>query len=412
MNKISIFLLAMACAFGVMASAHPLDGSWSGKLSVGPQSLTLVFNVSDNGTRCTMDSPDQGAKGIEAQVIYCGEDSIDLKVMAIGASFSGKLRGDTLYGTFSQRRHIFPLKLTRGEQTLLRPQEPAKPYPYRCEDVTFANTADGITLAGTLTYPIGYDPSAAGTTPVVLMVSGSGLQNRDEEIMDHKPFLVIADYLARHGIASLRFDDRGYGSSTGADKVKDATTADFARDAEAGITYLRGLDRFGKVGVIGHSEGANIAFILGAHAEADFVVSLAAMGVKGDSLLTTQINRQLAMVGQAPLTTAQYRLNIKQHSTPWLDYFMDYDPANDICNTLCPVMALNGSLDTQVMAAVNLPALQARLADNPKNLVKEYPGLNHLFQHCQTGDVTEYRQIEETISPEVLADIVTWITSL
>jgi len=117
-------------------------------------------------------------------------------------------------------------------------------------------------------------------------------------------------------------------------------------------------------------------------------------------------------VGQAPLTTAQYRLNIKQHSTPWLDYFMDYDPANDICNTLCPVMALNGSLDTQVMAAVNLPALQARLADNPKNLVKEYPGLNHLFQHCQTGDVTEYRQIEETISPEVLADIVTWITSL
>ena len=281
-----------------------------------------------------------------------------------------------------------------------------EPFPYKTEEVTFTNATDKATLVGTLSYPTDYKK---GKTPVVLMVTGSGQENRDEEVFGHKPFLVIADYLARHGVASLRYDDRGFGKSTGGD-VKHATTADFARDAASGIEFLRTLKCFGKVGVLGHSEGGSIAFMLGAKGKVDFVISMAGIGVRGDTALTAQANRLLELSGQPMrLSTLQYHVNAYMKKSPWLNFFMDYDPSGDISKTLCSVMAINGERDVQVISSLNLIGIKGHLTENPKNFVKEYPALNHLFQHCTTGNVSEYRMIEETISPEVLEDIARFI---
>ena len=296
--------------------------------------------------------------------------------------------------------------MKRGEEKLNRPQNPVAPYPYKTEEVAFKNVADGATLVGTLSYPIGYKK---GKTPVVLMVTGSGQENRDEEIFDHKPFLVIADYLARHGVATLRYDDRGFGKSTGGD-VEHATTLDFMRDAASGVDFLRTSKQFGKVGILGHSEGGSIAFMLGAKGKVDFVISMAGIGVKGDTALTAQANKILELTGQSMrFSTHQYRMNAIIERSPWLNFFIDYDPSGDISKTLCPVMAINGSRDVQVIPSLNLMGIKAHLKPNSKNIIKEYPSLNHLFQHCKTGNVLEYRMIEETISPEVLEDIVRFI---
>jgi hypothetical protein len=259
---------------------------------------------------------------------------------------------------------------------------------------------------------VGYDKSAKQQPTVVLFVSGSGQQNRDEELMNHKPFLVIADYLARQGIATLRYDDRATGKSVGGD-VKNATTADFMRDAAAGIAFLRSKNAFGKVGIMGHSEGGSIAFMLGGRQQVDFIVSLAGPAVKGDTLLAAQSNRILQLSGQpATMTVEKYRQTAASASLPWLDWFNDYDPSGDIRQISCPVFALNGDRDCQVISTLCLPALKQLLPASKKHLIKEYPGLNHLFQHCTTGLPDEYAQIEETVSPEVLQDIATWIKTV
>ena len=269
-------------------------------------------------------------------------------------------------------------------------------------------------MSGTLTYPVGYETMKKKDVPVVIMVSGSGLQNRDEELFNHKPFLVLADHLARHGIASLRYDDRAFGKSEGGDRIhKNATTLDYKRDAEAGIQYLRSLKKFGKVGVIGHSEGGNIAFMLGADKKVDFVVSMAGVGVKVDTALTAQANKIMELQGQPTrLNVEQYRQNVQALQSPWMDWFVGYDPTADITAVKCPVMAINGDKDCQVMSSLSLPSIERLLKSNKHNHVKEYPSLNHLFQHCQTGLPTEYGNIEETISPEVLTDIVEWINGV
>ena len=379
-----------------------------GKLNLGSQSLTIVLHVNCDAqgkAECTLDSPDQGAKGIAVETDYCSSDSISVSLASLALSFQGKLKGDEIVGTFSQGQS-FPLVLRRGEEKLNRPQNPVAPYPYKTEEVTFKNVADGATLVGTLSYPVGYKK---GKTPVVLMVTGSGQENRDEEIFDHKPFLVIADYLARHGVATLRYDDRGFGKSTGGD-VEHATTLDFMRDAASGVDFLRTSKQFGKVGILGHSEGGSIAFMLGAKGKVDFVISMAGIGVKGDTALTAQANNILELTGQSMrFSTHQYRMNAIIERSPWLNFFIDYDPSGDISKTLCPVMAINGSRDVQVIPSLNLMGIKAHLKPNSKNIIKEYPSLNHLFQHCKTGNVLEYRMIEETISPEVLEDIVRFI---
>ena len=397
-------LLSWAGAF----AQKPIEGDWMGKLNLGPQSLTIVLHVNCNAqgeVKCTLDSPDQGVKGIAVETDYCSSDSISVSIASLALSFQGKLKGDEIVGTFTQGQP-FPLTLKRGEEKLNRPQNPVAPYPYKTEEVAFKNVADGATLVGTLSYPIGYKK---GQTPVVLMVTGSGQENRDEEIFDHKPFLVIADYLARHGVATLRYDDRGFGKSTGGD-VEHATTLDFMRDAASGVDFLRTSKQFGKVGILGHSEGGSIAFMLGAKGKVDFVISMAGIGVKGDTALTAQANKIFELTGQSMrFSTHQYRMNAIIKRSPWLNFFIDYDPSADISKTLCPVMAINGSRDVQVISSLNLAGIKAHLKPNPKNIIKEYPSLNHLFQHCKTGNVLEYRMIEETISPEVLEDIVRFI---
>ena len=397
-------LLSWAGAF----AQKPIEGDWMGKLNLGPQSLTIVLHVNCNAqgkVECTLDSPDQGVKGIAVETDYCSSDSISVSLASLALSYQGKLKGDEIVGTFIQGQS-FPLILKRGEEKLNRPQNPVTPYPYKTEEVAFKNVADGATLVGILSYPVGYKK---GKTPVVLMVTGSGQENRDEEIFDHKPFLVIADYLARHGVATLRYDDRGFGKSTGGD-VEHATTLDFMRDAASGVDFLRTSKQFGKVGILGHSEGGSIAFMLGAKGKIDFVISMAGIGVKGDTALTAQANKILELTGQSMrFSTHQYRMNAIIERSPWLNFFIDYDPSGDISKTLCPVMAINGSRDVQVIPSLNLMGIKAHLKPNSKNIIKEYPSLNHLFQHCKTGNVLEYRMIEETISPEVLEDIVRFI---
>lgn len=407
MKKI-ILSICLLCSWAGVFAQKPIEGDWMGKLNLGSQSLTIVLHVNCDAqgkAECTLDSPDQGAKGIAVETDYCSSDSISVSLASLALSFQGKLKGDEIVGTFTQGQS-FPLVLKRGEEKLNRPQNPVAPYPYKTEDVAFKNVADGATLVGTLSYPIGYKK---GQTPVVLMVTGSGQENRDEEIFDHKPFLVIADYLARHGVATLRYDDRGFGKSTGRD-VEHATTLDFMRDAASGVDFLRTSKQFGKVGILGHSEGGSIAFMLGAKGKVDFVISMAGVGVKGDTALTAQANKILELTGQSMrYSTHQYRMNAIIKRSPWLNFFIDYDPSADISKTLCPVLAINGSRDIQVISSLNLAGIKAHLKPNPKNIIKEYPSLNHLFQHCKTGNVSEYRMIEETISPEVLEDIVRFV---
>ena len=405
--KKQLFTIALAC-MGITAQAQNITGTWSGELNAGLQKLKLVLNLTDDG-KCTLDSPDQGAKGIPATINFVSADSINVSVEAANASYAARLQDGELKGTFTQNGFKLPLNLKPGKLAEpKRPQTPKPPYPYTTEEVTFQNQKAGATLAGTLTIPAG------GAKTVLIMVTGSGAQNRDEEVFNHKPFAVIADRLARAGIATLRYDDRATGKSDGG-KNPDVTTKDFAEDALAGIEWLRAQKRFKKIGIIGHSEGGTIAFILGAQKAVDFIVSLAGTSVKGDSVILEQ-NKALGGPMASGLTMEQlYALPaIKKaiSENAWYRYFMEYNPQVDITKIKCPVMALNGSKDLQVIAIQNLPALRRTLPKNKKNVIKEYEGLNHLFQHCTTGMPTEYATIEETFSEEVINDIIAWVKQL
>ena len=427
MKKIILSLiLAVANALAATAQADLL-GSWTGKLDLGVTKLTLVFHLkqADGRVKVTMDSPDQSAMGIPCTKDFLSYDSLAVSVKSINASYSGRLKDGKIVGTFKQIGMSFPLVLAKGTEELRRPQNPQTPFPYETEEVTFRNERDSATLAGTLTWPVGYNPKSKKKPVVALFITGSGQENRDEEIFDHKPFLVIADYLARHGIATLRYDDRATGASKGGD-VRNATSEDFARDAAAGLAYLRSRKAFAKVGIIGHSEGGLIGFMLGAQGKGrtrdvgnivgghpDFLVSLAGPGVKGDTLAASQSNRVMELYGGTGTMTVDSIRNLpKMQNIPWYKWFIDYDPATDIAATRCPVFALNGDHDWQVISSLNLTAIERLLPKSKKNVTKEYPGLNHLFQHCTTGLMNEYRQIEETIAPEVLSDIAEWINSL
>ena len=413
--KKSLLTIILAVASTLTATAQAdLIGSWTGKLDLGVAKLTLVLHLkqADGRVKVTMDSPDQSAMGIPCTNDFLSYDSLAVSVKSINASYSGRLKDGKIVGTFNQNGMSLPLVLAKGTEELRRPQNPQPPFPYETEEVTFRNERDSATLAGTLVLPVGYNPKSKKKPVVALFITGSGQENRDEEIFDHKPFLVIADYLARHGIATLRYDDRATGASKGGD-VRNATSEDFARDAAAGLAYLRSRKAFSKVGIIGHSEGGLIGFMLGAQGKADFLVSLAGPGVKGDTLTTSQRNRMLELYGGTGTMTVDSIRNLPEiQRVPWYKWFIDYDPAADIAATRCPVFALNGDHDWQVISSLNLTAIERLLPKSKKNVTKEYPGLNHLFQHCTIGLMNEYRQIEETIAPEVLSDIAEWINGL
>lgn len=407
-----LFAIVAFAAQAQVQTTTALLGSWSGKLQVRAISLTLILNLeqAEGYVTATLDSPYQGAKGMPMLKEYLSDDSVAVKVESAGITYRARLKEGKLDGTFTQSGMSFPLVMTRGVAETKRPQTPQGPFPYKTEEVTFRNEADSATLAGTLTWPEGYDGKDGRKPVVVLLVTGSGQQNRDEEIFAHKPFLVIADYLARQGIATLRYDDRATAKSTGGD-VKNATTQDFARDAEAGIRYLRSRKAFSSVGLLGHSEGGMIGFILAAKGKTDFLISLAAPGVKGDTLLAAQSNRMVELSGGLgrKVTVGELRAAPNLNSLPWWKWALDYDPSTNIRKTRCPVMALNGERDCQVIVSQNLTAIREQLPESQKNMIKQYPELNHLFQHCTTGLPIEYGQIEETISQEVLQDIAQWI---
>lgn len=434
-------LLLIALLAGIVAHAQAqalrISGTWHGVMRLNSLELNLVLHL-DGDSTCTIDSPDQGAKGIAGIVKELTAEKVDVQFPLLLASYTAELKDGQLVGTFLQRGFKLPLTLVPGDLVRQRPQTPQPPFPYETREVTIAVPSpsasspvycDSIatsfspshTLAATLTLPT--TPLPTGKRPGVglclLLVSGSGLQDRDETLFDHKPFAVIADYLARHGIATLRYDDRGFGQSTG--DASRCTTADFADDAAACIQYLRStpLLRGGdggrlNVGILGHSEGGSIAFMLAARKLADFIVTLAAPGIKGDTLLVEQTNALLRLNGQTPSMTLRNMRFIMatQETNPWYQYFVEYDPAADIAATRCPVLALNGNLDSQVLPQSNLTAIRQHYTLHSKLSTKEYPGLNHLFQHAQTGAPTEYGTIEETISPEVLSDIVDWLQNL
>ncbi len=421
-------ILALLSLLAVV-SVNAQTGSWKGELGVQGFKLPLVFNFTADG--CTVDSPSQGVKGIAAEKSSSENNKIIVKIASLGAVFEGTNYGDSICGTFGQGGLSVPLTLKPGTVEVKRPQTPVPPFPYKEEDVSF--TSGKFTLNGTLTLPDGYTKD----TPVVLMVTGSGQQNRDEEIFEHKPFAVLADALARQGIASLRYDDRGYGDSSV--NFTDFTTDDFCQDAEAGVNMLR--TRFGKVGILGHSEGGTVALMLGAGHKVDFIVSLAAMAISGKETLLQQNRRALSMVGLSAdmldkttsiINTVFSALaegknfddikieglgentrplleKIKEPlNTPYMLHFLKMDVSKQLPLVTCPVLALNGKNDTQVDCDSNISALEKGLS-NSKHTVRALDGLNHLFQHSQTGSVMEYQQIEETISPEVIDTIVTWI---
>lgn len=457
-----VVIAMMAVALG--CSGEPdadVSGTWLGLLAPpGERPLRLVFNLTraGGGTTAsrayagTLDSPDQGQLAIPLTSVTVNVRHVSVQLADAALSFQGSVQdnGDGIEGTFTQGSLSLPLRLTRqpGPLDYRRPQDPVAPLPYHTRDVRFPGAAAGATLAGTLTWPKG-----AGPFKAVVLVAGSGPQNRNEELLNHRPFLVLADALTRAGIATLRYDKRGVGPSTG--DYAAATTNDFASDAGAAVAFLRAQTDFAvsSIGVAGHSEGGLIApMVADADSGVAFLVLLAAPAVPGEDLLVAQhraisaaagveaaeldaaeaLDRKLyacfrqttdparleqalrAVLTGAGVTGGAADATVAALDTAWMRAFVVYDPRPILQRTRVPVLALNGSLDLQVLAAQNLPPLRAALeqAGNTRATLREVAGLNHLFQHAETGSPEEYGAIMETMAPEVLSEVATWTAGL
>ena len=439
--------------FVVLQSQAQIEGYWKGEIDLGTLKLEMAFNINaiENGYSATLDVPAQGAFDYPVDETTFKDGHLQLTMSAMDASYSGTPKDGVIEGEFTQRGMTFPLNLVKAEkkeQKKARPQDPLPPFNYHIEEVTFVNEKEGNTLVGTLTIPEGEGPF-----PAMVLVSGSGQQDRDEELMNHRPFWIIADYCALHGIAVLRYDDRGIGGSTG--EVENATTMDFSYDAEAAFNYLRNRKEINasKVGILGHSEGGVINFMVAERRpEVAFLVSLAGPSVNGIEVLKEQQAAILRASGMSE-EAVQFSSNanaqlfdiieasndrveadslmrqlvkgwgyneelteqtVSQMTMPWMYYFLKYDPTEAIVKTNCPALLLNGSKDLQVIASQNLPGYEKIIADYGKTnlILRELPDLNHLFQHCETGSPNEYYEIEETISPEVLELIVEFVKGI
>ena len=463
--------LIMASSVGMIGfaqqqdtSASGIEGIWEGKLKVPGTELRIVFNISKNsdGTlTATLDSPDQGATGIPVEEVIFKDNILHLEVKSAGGVFEGKVSEDFLVieGDWKQSGQALPLTINRVDKAveILRPQEPKKPYPYIEEEAIYENKEAGITLAGTLTLPSGNGPF-----PAVLLITGSGPQDRNETIYGHHPFLILADYLTRQGIAVLRVDDRGIGESTG--DFSQATSEDFASDVLVGVEYLKTCKEIdpNKIGLIGHSEGGLIAPMVAVKSpDVAFIILMAGTGLTGEEILYLQgalISRAMGVSEEDIIKKRQFNEKIfsvlKEEEdseiaeerlrqmfkedwekmsdeekeqigdpevfleaqlqsllSPWLKFFLTYDPKPTLSRVKCPVLAINGEKDLQVPSKENLSAIEeALVAGGNKNFtVKELPDLNHLFQTAQTGLPSEYAKIEETISPIALKIITDWI---
>jgi len=455
--SIALFLIACS-AFQTFAQDAKWLGIWSGKLDISSTKLEIMFEIwnDENGKPiAVMDVPMQGAKDIQCTIIKAESDSLIISVPLIRGSFSGTFINDTtILGEWKQSGMNFTCTLVKTKivTELKRPQTPQKPFPYNEEEVTYENTKAGIKLAGTLTFPKNGDKF-----PAVILITGSGAQDRDETIFEHRPFLVIADFLTRNGFAVLRVDDRGVGGSGG--KTSEATSEDFAGDVLAGVEFLKSRKEINpeKIGLIGHSEGGLIAPIAAGKYDAAFVVLLAGPGIIGEQILYEQgklINLNGGMTEeqakqnqqmqqaifniiltetdsakridrlQRTMTNGQYFMmddeqktavdnQVKSVNNAWFKFFLQYDPYPALVKLQCPVLAINGEKDLQVPAKPNLEAIEKALKEGGNKNFKtmEIPGLNHLFQTCKTGAIAEYAQIEETISPLAMDILLDWILS-
>jgi len=451
--------------FAGSAFSQEIEGDWYGDIEIMGMKLGFVLHISKDGDiyKSILDIPEQNAMGIPMTSTTYVENVLKIISTQLKGNFEGSLADESVKGIFSQNGGAYPFSVSKEKREAkqrLRPQEPKPKFNYKIEEVTFENKADNVKLAGTLTLPKGKGPFQA-----VVLVSGSGPQDRNEEILGHKSFWVLSDYLTNNGIAVLRYDDRGVGESTG--DFSTGTTADFARDAKSAVDYLMGLKRINKtkVGIIGHSEGGTIAPIVAGDPrnKVGFIVMLAGTAILGSEVLVKQqelisiINgedeEEVVSNSQMSIALFQFlqenleseslkidmekfigdymvenntklpkgvsseqmsKVLIEAYATPWMKYFLFYDPQYAFLNTKCPVLALNGSNDLQVTPKENLSLFKqlAERSGNENVTTIELPGLNHLFQHCETGSPSEYGDIEETMSPEVLEIMRNWIKEL
>lgn len=443
------FILFFALLFSFSSFAQ-IEGTWNGNIEIPNQKLPFVIHIDkvNNKWQAIGESPVQTDEKFPLEKISFQNDTLKISDAESGMNYVGILKNPKhIEGKFSQQGMSFTLNLEKGSFKLNRPQEPKPPFSYKSEDVTFENKKAGITLAGTLTMPNGKGPF-----PTIVLVAGSGPNDRNEEILGHKPFLVLADYLTKNGYAVLRYDKRGVAESTG--DFRNATIFDFANDVEAALAFLKTKKEIDskKMGIIGHSEGGDVAQIVASKdATLDFIVSMAGPGIKGSEMLVLQ-NDALSKAMNIPeltrllnkklnkktyeiimsndskeqadkelkeyfKTTVHYK-NLSEEqldnqvSNLYSSYFRQlllFDPQDYLPKVNCKVLAINGAKDVQVTSKENLEGIAKGLSHNQKVTIKEYPNLNHMFQKAETGMPAEYGEIETTIEPVVLEDMVKWL---
>ena len=467
-SKLFAFFIAVLFSGSLTAQETPgtITGYWQGVLDVGSVKLHIGFSINDSAGQfiAKLDSPDQGAFGIPMDSVTWIFPELTIFAGNMAAQYNGTLqKGDSLIeGKWTQSGQSFDLVLHKAAGVYVpdRPQEPVAPFPYEVSEVEIVNHKDNIVLAGTLTMPEG-----AGPFPAVVLVSGSGPQDRDEALLGHKPFLVIADYLTRNGIAVLRYDDRGVGKSGGS--FAKSTSFDFASDAEAAFKFLLTQNEIDpkRIGIAGHSEGGLIAPIVAVNnPDLGFIILMAGPGTSGHRIILDQtrlimeksgeqeatINESVVLTDKLirilkaesdsaaasrimyeeivkqvnamksvpadakPSMISQSQAGVAQMNTPWFRTFVSYEPSTSLVKVKCPVLALNGTLDLQVPCETNLLAIEKYLKKGGNKNIKtvRFDGLNHLFQHTQTGLPSEYGEIEETFSTEVMDVMVEWIKGL
>lgn len=449
--KKTFFLSCLYILIAITVRAQNLIGQWKGTLKVGGQSIPLVFHFSQNNNiwSATMDSPAQDAIGIPVSSVVVNGDSVLLQINAANISYTGKYgtRSAMIDGIFQQNGMQFPLQLQKSTTEAAmpnRPQTPKPPFPYMTEDIQFQNPVSGNTLAGTLTLP----KENKNNYTCIVLVTGSGPQNRDEEMLGHRPFAVLADFLTRNGYAVLRYDDRGIGQSTG--DYQTATIDSFATDAFAAVNYLKTRKDIRKIGLLGHSEGGQIITQLATTQQKNiaFMIMMAGPGLRGDSMLLLQTNAIMQKDGFSdslkntaqivnrniyqivlqnknrdtgitkilayyhsihPKTSTQELEKLKAQFSPEIYSLLSFDPALYLQKINIPILAINGSEDIQVLPKENLDGIRKATLHNKKVTIQELPGLNHLFQQCKSCTVTEYGELEQTISPTALDAILAWL---
>ncbi len=472
MKKIIIlFVVMVSIAITNFVHAQNLTGNWYGLLEIPGKKLRINFHIkaTNTGFVTTMDSPDQGAQGVPTDKTTINGSELIIEASKLGMIYKATFvkEKDELQGSFTQGPGTLPLNLSRKElvsETKLtkRPQDPTD-FPYKQEEVTFKNTNAGNELAGTLTLP-----SNGQVSKIVILISGSGPQDRNEEIQqfNHRPFLVWSDYLTRKGIAVLRYDDRGVGKSTG-DFAK-ATTADFAEDVESAVDFIKSRPDLKslKIGLMGHSEGGMIAPIVASkNPSVKFMVLLAGPGIPISDLMVRQVKDQMQLAGVSDklitstaalnkkiyttagdfknLNDAEFKTKIdsallkvfrnnnsehdseevitqkvsntsKQLDSPWFRYFISFNPQQYLSKVTCPVLAINGTLDMQVSSDENLKGIKESLAKAGNKNFEIFPilNLNHLLQLAKTGSVAEYSELEETVNPQALEKVTHWIEKI